>query len=135
MKTAKEISDDIHLKLCHYRSLYYVVSGLDFEQAYNKANESTKGKMLSAVESGNVKELSAIIEITLGSCLEEMPVRELRRIAGKYGIANYHLLPKASLLSAIKQREFNGNNAVADSHAAAPAEGESTGGRPGQTDG
>ncbi len=92
------------------RCLERLVTTREFETAYNKASGQQQAILTGAIDNGNydlVQQQLAVLERDSMN-IEELPVRDLRKLASNLKIPGYHLLTRASLLSRIK--EFGGVN-------------------------
>lgn len=103
--TANEARQHIHTKLLKLRNVYTVVASDKFQEAYNIANENQRRQIWVHFDADDHIGLNRLIRRLLRDDLGNLSIRELRRIASDYGIRGYWLFSKASLLSAIKQRE------------------------------
>lgn len=94
----------MHTKLLALRSLDRILSSEAFKMIYESATEEQRDAVKLLIQDGDklaIEQWMAAQEI---KPYENMTVVELRQHARKLGVLNYHLLPKASLLSAIKHK-------------------------------
>jgi phage terminase small subunit len=76
-----------------------------FEEVYKNAPESERDAVKHLIQQGDtdaVEQWIAIQQRNTTVNIATLNMRDLRQLAAKLGIASYNLLPKASLLSAIK---------------------------------
>jgi hypothetical protein len=107
MKTLKQLREEAHQKLLEVRNVYTTVNLSRFEEAYSYADQSQKEVLCLLVERHNQEALIKLIERIIFECaeIESLSMKDLRIIAQKCRILHYNFLPKASLISAIKQYE------------------------------
>jgi hypothetical protein len=87
------------------RCLERLVTTREFETAYIKASGQQQAIIAGAIDNGDydvVQQWLTILERDSMN-IEELPVRDLRKLASNLKIPGYHLLPRASLLSRIKE--------------------------------
>lgn len=107
--TLLDIQQVLHSRVNDWRSLQRIVETTDFEIAYKQATEEQRRIATQLIKNGekdNVLKWIALQERNRTD-IEELPVRELRKLAGSLGIAGYQFLTKASLLSQIKGKELD----------------------------
>ncbi len=78
----------------------------DFEATYRKASEEQRCIVTAFIADGDkdaVQQWLAIQERDRTN-IEELPVKELRKLAGSLGIPDYQYMTKASLLSSISTK-------------------------------
>lgn len=106
--TLLDIQQSLHSRVNDLRSLQRIVATPDFETAYRQATEEQKAIVTELINNGDkdgVQQWVALQERDRTN-IEELPVKELRRLAASLGIAGYQFLTKASLLSQIKGKEL-----------------------------
>lgn len=108
------------------RNLHTAVNNCAFGEAYDAATDEQRKLIWSFLEKKESKLLSHLVRKILRTDLAELATRDLRQIAQELGIQYYSILPKASLLSAITQKEKlnEPGHAVAGQDGAAPTASE-----------
>ncbi len=101
------------------RNLHTAVNNCAFGEAYDAATAEQRKLIWSQLEKKEYKSLSQLVRKILRTDLANLATRELRQIAQELGIQHYSILPKASLLSAITQKEKSNES----SHAVAGQDG------------
>lgn len=100
------IQQGLHSKVNDLRALQRLATSEDFEVAYERASNEQRRVVTRLVADGDrcgVQEWLSLQELCSVS-VEDLTVKELRRLAASLGIAGYQLMSKASLLSQISKR-------------------------------
>ncbi len=105
MTKLQEIKSSLQSRVNELRSLQRLISGSKFEESYENATELERkllDEYLLKVERESItKWMKTVLRRNME--LGDYPSTELRKIASELGIADYHILSKASLLSEIKR--------------------------------
>jgi hypothetical protein len=103
------IQQGLHSRVNDLRSIQRIVESIDFESIYKQATEAQQRIVIELINGGDkdAVQLWMAVQERDRSNIEELPVKELRRLACSLGIAGYHFLPKASLLSSISSKELD----------------------------
>lgn len=111
------------------RNLHTAVNNCAFGDAYDKATDEQRKSIWAFLEKKEYKLLSQFVRKILRTELGDLSTRELRQIAQEFGIQHYSILPKASLLSAITQKEKSNesSHAIAGQDGATPVASENIG--------
>ncbi len=103
----REIQQSLQFHVNELRSIQRLIVAADFEKAYTNATDHDKQIVDQYIMKG--ERLNAVrwlaIQTKKELDIEELNIRELRKLAVSLGIAGYNVLSKASLLSEIKQHE------------------------------
>lgn len=105
MRTKTDALQYARNQLLLSRNLYTAVNSCAFGEAYDIATDVQRKLIWTHLEKKEHKSLSQLIRKILRTDLADLATRELRQIAQELGIQHYSILPKASLLSAITQKE------------------------------
>lgn len=103
------IRHSLHSRLLDTRSLQRIVESENFEEIYKNASEDQRiivKHLIQQGATGGVTQWLVIQQRNSKANIATLSVRELRQMASKLGIAAYNILPKASLLSAIRNKEL-----------------------------
>jgi hypothetical protein len=105
--TLKLIQCDFHMLLLQIRNLHRIIHSFEFESAYARANEEQKKAVKINIDEHDQLAIEKWITLVNSSSVDIsiLSVSELRKLGRKKGIDGYQYLPKASLLSALKQVE------------------------------
>lgn len=111
------------------RNLHTAVNNCAFGEAYDAATEEQRKLIWTYLEKKEYKSLTQLVRKILRTDLADLATRDLRQIAQDLGIQYYSILPKASLLSAITQKEKlnESSHTVAGQDGTTPAAGENIG--------
>lgn len=104
-KPLQAVQQALRDRVNNLRCLERLVTTREFETAYNRASTQQQAIITEAIETGNydiVQQWLTILERD-SMKIEELPIRDLRKLASNLKIPGYHLLVKASLLSRIKE--------------------------------
>lgn len=105
MGAANDLKQSVHARLLVARNLFTMVNNTEFLAAYELATNSQREYIKVLIDASDVVNLAKIKRQLLRPELESLTCRELRKLGQDYGIRGYNTLPKASLLSALKQKE------------------------------
>lgn len=106
-ETLLHLQQSLHSRVNDLRSLQRMAALPDFEEAYRSASVEQQRVLLNYIREGDRDGVQRWLAIQERDqiVIEELPVKELRRLAASLGIAGYQLMSKASLLSQIRNKE------------------------------
>jgi Rho termination factor, N-terminal domain len=93
-------------RLLAIRALERILTSDTFKNVFEATTEEQRDIVKQHINNGDKIAIEKWIAMQEKSP-EQMNVVQLRQLASKLGIANYNLLPKASLLSAIRNKNAN----------------------------
>lgn len=110
MKVAADVKAVLHTRLLRTRSIIRIVESSQFERAYDGAVDEQRGVAQGIINNLDLKGLKQWLQRRLGEivAVEEMSMRELRKLGQRLGVKQYYTLPRESLITALKQREDDG---------------------------
>jgi hypothetical protein len=106
--TLSHVQQSLQVRVNNLRSLQRIVMLPEFEVAYETCSTKQRRIVLGYINSGDkdaVQQWLSLLERD-GTDIEELPVRELRRLAASLGIVGYQGMSKSSLLSYIRAGEL-----------------------------
>lgn len=101
MVTLDTLREEVHLKTLQLRKLERLVESQAFAKAYSINNSDPL--LHFAISDCNLGYIEEWIKQTLRFDISEMPLRDLRNVASRLGIANYTRYDKDLLLILIAQ--------------------------------
>ena len=101
MNKVEEIIYNFHSKLLTMRRIEYLIESEQFASIYNDSSREEQQYIIKLIDALDIKSLEKAIEIRVDD-LGLMNMRELRNIARRLRVKYYLHLPKASLISEIK---------------------------------
>ncbi len=109
--------DDLRTRMRHkhliIRNMTNLLESQRFIFVYDTVNDVQKKQLADAVLAIDSEVVETLLRKFVRKDITLMNITELRYIGQVMGIANYHILPKTSLLSAIRNREIiNGRSAI-----------------------
>jgi len=101
---AAEIQSRHHCLTLDFRGQDRLIRSDSFVEAWNRANEKERRKLLNICNTPNSMKLKAwILKIMVGG-LEQFPINILRQLASFHCIKNYSRMTKTNLLIALKEK-------------------------------
>lgn len=97
-----ELEALVHRQLLDIRSFYTVVQTDTFRELWDKCDQSTKLKLMDWVRDGHYDLVRSWMDCQLQSDFSRYNVKELRSLASRLGIPDYHLKLKAQLVAEIE---------------------------------
>jgi hypothetical protein len=100
-RSLNDLRCEIRDRTLAFRCIERIIATEQFEEAYRKAKPICKEEVEGFIKAGDRDKLECWVRKQLNAEYGEMTIRELRRIAQRFGVPLYNRLPKASLLSEI----------------------------------
>lgn len=97
-----EIESIVHRKLLEERSFYCLVQSDEFKELHAAADQATKDKLRDWVANGNYDLVRSWIDCQQQGDFNRYTVRELRSLASRLMIPDYHIKLKAQLVAEIE---------------------------------
>ena len=112
-----ELQQDLTSRVNELRCLQRLIESKSFAGAYDEANDEDRGIVHRYIKEANRAAVEQWVAIQERDKLqiEELPVRELRKLASSLRIQDYNYLTRASLLSEIQKVKGHRND-VSGSH-------------------
>lgn len=109
VKTVISIRAGVHSQLLRVRTILRITESDEFKTAFDLADSESKEKVIAIIEKGDrdAFEIWLKEEIQKRIGVDEMSIRELRKLGQKLSVRGYNILPKAILVDRVKREQSN----------------------------
>lgn len=100
VRTVIEVRARVHAQYCRVRAILRILESDEFKAAFEHCDAESRVEVGTIIERINKDELEKWLFKQLK--LEQMPIRELRKLGQQLSVRGYHCLPKSVLVERIK---------------------------------